>query len=81
MSDTTVEVSISLTEQQSKDLQRFYETTEDGQGYDVPADRMKSLARVGLVRSLGFSRFEFTDVGDSFVEQLRAGIGSSDKKR
>lgn len=28
MSDTTVEVSISLTEQQSKDLQRFYETTE-----------------------------------------------------
>lgn len=80
MSDTTVEVSISLTEQQSKDLQRFYETTEDGQGYDVPADCMKSLARVGLVRSLGFSRFEFTDVGDSLVEQLRAGIGSSDTR-
>lgn len=70
MSNHAIEVHVSLTEQQSKDLLRFFETTEDGQGYDVPAERMKSLASIGLIRSLGFSRYEFTDVGNSVVERL-----------
>jgi hypothetical protein len=72
MGNQTVEVSISLSEQQSRDLLRFHETTEDDQGYDVPAERMKSLAALGLIRSKGFRRYEFTDVGDSVVERLNA---------
>ena len=76
MSSHAIEVSVSLSEQQSRDLLRFHETTEDSQGYDVPAERMKSLARVGLIRSLGFSRYEFTDVGVFVVERLSANPGS-----
>jgi hypothetical protein len=72
MSSHAIEVSVSLTEQQSRDLLRFHETTEDGQGYDVPAERMKALARVGLIRSTGFKRYEFTNVGSSVVTRLRA---------
>lgn len=74
MTSQTIEVSVSLTEQQTKDLKRFFETTEDNQGYDVPADRMKSLSRAGLVRSLGFSRYEFTDVGNQVVERLNGDL-------
>lgn len=44
MSSLTIEVSMSLTEQESIDLKRFCETSEDGQGYDVPSERMKALA-------------------------------------
>lgn len=67
-----VSVSIELTDQQIRDLQRFHETTEDDQGYDVSADRMKSLARAGMIRSLGFKRYEFTDAGSVVVEALSA---------
>ncbi len=70
MRSQTIEVSVSLTEQESEDLQRFCETSEDGQGYDVPSERMKALARLGLIRSLGFSRYEFTTVGNSVVKRL-----------
>jgi hypothetical protein len=72
MGNRTIELSLSLSEQQIKDLLRFHETTEDDQGYDVPLDRMKSLARAGLIRSLGFRRYEFTDVGMHAVESLQA---------
>ncbi|WP_350404324.1 hypothetical protein ABCR88_07690 [Pseudomonas sp. W17] len=58
-----ISVRLNITEQQSRDLLRFHETTEDGQGYDVPKERMKSLASVGLVRWVGGSRYEFTDAG------------------
>jgi hypothetical protein len=66
-----VEISLSMTDLQKRDLLRFFETSEDGQGYDVPKDRMKSLARVGLIRSLGFSRYEITDAGDLAIECCR----------
>ena len=65
-------VELQLTEQQERDLTRFYDTCEDSQPYDVPKDRMKSLACVGLVRSLGFSRYELTDAGGAAVEKLRS---------
>lgn len=67
-----ISVPMILTEQQECDIQRFYDTCEDGQGYDVPKDRMKSLARLGLVRTTGFSRYEITDAGDAVIEGLRA---------
>jgi hypothetical protein len=72
MSSQVIEVSLSLSELQVKDLQRFHETTEDGQGYDVPPERMTSLARAGLIRSTGFSRYEFTDAGSAVVKRLEA---------
>lgn len=72
MSSISIDVSVTITQEQSKDLLRFFETTEDAQGYDVPADRMKSLARAGLVRSLGFSRYEITAVGASVLKRLNA---------
>lgn len=65
-------VSITLTKQQERDILRFYDTCEDGQGYDVPKDRMKSLACLGLIRPTGFSRYEITDAGDAAIEKLRA---------
>ncbi|AVX93263.1 hypothetical protein [Pseudomonas psychrophila] len=67
MTEQMIEVPLMLTEQQRRDVLRFHETTEDDQGYDVPADRMKSLARVGLIRSIGFKRYEFTDAGLAVV--------------
>ncbi|MBX8557054.1 hypothetical protein K5D56_21555 [Pseudomonas cichorii] len=67
MTEQMIEVPLMLTEQQRRDVLRFHETTEDDQGYDVPADRMKSLARVGLIRSIGFKRYEFTDSGLAVV--------------
>lgn len=66
-----ISVPMILTEEQERDIQRFYDTCEDGQGYDVPKDRMKSLARIGLVRTTGFSRYEITDAGDAVIEGLR----------
>ena len=70
MTEQMIEVPLVLTEQQRRDVLRFHETTEDDQGYDVPADRMKSLARVGLIRSIGFKRYEFTDAGLAVVEAI-----------
>jgi len=67
-----ISVPIILTEQQERDVLRFCDTCEDGQGYDVPKDRMKSLARIGLIRTTGFSRYEITDAGNAVVEGLRA---------
>jgi hypothetical protein len=67
-----VSVKIKLSDQQKRDMARFFETCEDSQDYDIPKDRMKSLARIGMVRSLGFSRYEFTDAGDSVIDELRA---------
>ncbi|MDS9879410.1 hypothetical protein RMI40_31730 [Pseudomonas protegens] len=58
-----IRIRLNITEQQARDLLRFHETTEDGQGYDITKERMKSLASVGLVRWVGGSRYEFTDVG------------------
>lgn len=63
-------VTIKITAQQEEDILRFFDTCEDGQGYDVPKPRMKSLARLGLIRSTGFSRYEITDAGDSAIEKL-----------
>lgn len=71
MSNKTVDVSITLSEQQSKDLLRFHETTESGQGYDVPSDRMRSLAALGLLYSR-VDAFGFTDIGKSVVARLKA---------
>ncbi|POA45579.1 hypothetical protein C1893_23270 [Pseudomonas sp. MPR-ANC1] len=78
MTEQTIELPLALTEQQRTDVLRFHETCEDDQGYDVPKARMKSLARVGLVRSLGFGRYEMTDVGLALVEAVREAENDDD---
>lgn len=68
--ERVIAVPMTITAQQERDILRFRDTCEDGQGYDVPKDRMKSLARLGLIRPTGFSRYEITDVGDAAIEVL-----------
>lgn len=67
-------VPVELTQDLQDDLQRFQETCEDGQEYDVSQDRMKALARAGLIRHVGKSRYEFTTIGAKAVQTLREGI-------
>jgi len=63
-------LTIKVTKEQEEDILRFFDTCEDNQGYDVPKLRMKSLARLGVIRSTGFSRYEITAAGDSLIEKL-----------
>lgn len=44
-------------------FRRFYECLSDGEGYDVPADRMERLADHGLLRKVRGSVYEFTQLG------------------
>ncbi|WP_025917528.1 hypothetical protein [Herminiimonas sp. CN] len=54
-----------LTETDFHDLHRFMECCEDfdAGGHDVPKDRMRRLAELGVVRSCGFGRHEATAFG------------------
>lgn len=72
--ELVITVPLKITGQQQRDILRFRDTCEDDQGYDVPKDRMKSLARLGLIRQTGFSRYEITDVGDAAIEVLLAAL-------
>jgi hypothetical protein len=49
---------------------RFCDCCEDfdSGGYDVPKEMMVRLARIGLVRSCGFGRYESTEFGDAVRE-------------
>lgn len=49
------------TNQELKDALRFMETCEDNEGYDVPKERMKRLATLGLVKHCGGGYYEATD--------------------
>lgn len=49
------------TEAELKDAHRFMETCKDGEGYDVPKERMKRLSEIGLVRHCGGGYYEATD--------------------
>lgn len=44
-------------------FRRFYECALDGEGHDVPASMMKSLAGIGLVQRRHASYYETTDFG------------------
>ena len=44
-------------------LERVNECFEDGEGYDVPASKMKRMAELGVVQSLGFGRYGITSFG------------------
>jgi hypothetical protein len=51
------------TESDWSAFNRFYACLEDGEGYDVPADAMRRLAELGLVRKVRGTAYEFTALG------------------
>jgi hypothetical protein len=53
----------TLTTDEREALERFHETWEDDQGYDVPKPMMKRLAKLGVVYSEGFGRYGMTAFG------------------
>lgn len=51
------------------DLHRFFETSDDDESYDIPKDRMKRLAALGVVQHSGFGRYSITAFGH-YVHEL-----------
>lgn len=54
-------------------LERFYETSEDGQPYDVPKFRMKRLAELGVIQWCGGARYSLTAFGQHMLDLLPEG--------
>lgn len=52
-----------VTPQNVIDLNRFCDCAEDGEGYDVPKERMRSLRNLGLLAGGRFGRYETTEAG------------------
>lgn len=52
-----------LTDADMEDLKRLREVFDDGQGYDVPKERMKRLAELGVVRWHGREVYSITAFG------------------
>lgn len=50
-------------------LRRFYETCQDGEGYDVPKAMMQRLAEIGVVRRTSGSYYETTEFGLRVLHQ------------
>lgn len=45
------------------DLNSFSDCADDGEGYSVPAERMRSLKAAGLVEGGRFGRYSLSDAG------------------
>lgn len=58
-----------LTEEEKKAALRFCETSEDGEGYDVPKPMMKRLAELGLVVHRGGGWYEGTPALNQLIEE------------
>ena len=52
-----------LQEEDQRLLDRFIETTEDDEGFDIGKEAIKRLAHLGVVESLGFGRYGVTVFG------------------
>lgn len=52
-----------LQEEDQHLLDRFIETTEDNEGFDIGKEAIKRLANLGVVESLGFGRYGVTVFG------------------
>ena len=62
-----VVLPFAIFDQEITDLRRFHECAMDDEGYDVPKDRMKRLAEIGLVRRVSANYYEHTDFGLSVL--------------
>ena len=72
ISDLTNELLSAMTDAEKKAAARFNETTEDGEGYDVPKPMMRRLAEIGLVIHKGGGWYEQTDALLEIEDDLRA---------
>lgn len=59
---------VSITPVEMKAFQRFCDTCEDGEAYDVPKVMMKRLACIGLVRLVTRDIYEITSFGQSVID-------------
>lgn len=57
----------AIMDQEMEDLMRFHECVTDDEGYDVPKDRMKRLAEIGLLRRVTANFYEHTIFGLSII--------------
>lgn len=71
------DASPKITADEMAAFNRFCDTCEDcdAGGYDVPKSKMQRLARIGLVRWCGGSRYETTEFGDSIRDAAISGQG------
>ena len=58
----------AIFDQEMADLRRFHECSMDNEWYDVPKDRMKRLAEIGLVRRVSANYYEHTNFGLSVLD-------------
>ena len=56
-----------LSDDERKAFQRFYETWDDGEGYDVPKPMMKRLAQIGVIHHLSRGLYDITKFGHSLL--------------
>lgn len=54
-------------------LERFNETCEDTQAYDVPKTRMRRLAELGVIQWTGGARYSITAFGQHVLDLLPEG--------
>ena len=57
-----------LTASEMAAFNRFLETCEDGEGYDVPKSMMQRLAQIGVVRHLSRGIYTITEFGQSVID-------------
>lgn len=54
---------LEISSEELKAFERFNETTDDGEGYDVPKEMMKRLADIGLLNNLSAGYYRATNLG------------------
>jgi hypothetical protein len=57
-----------LTAEEMAALMRFFETCEDGEGYDVPKPMMKRLAAIGVVNHTSGGIYNITEFGQAIID-------------
>jgi len=57
-----------LSDDERKAFQRFYETWDDGEGYDVPKPMMKRLAQIGVIHHISRGLYDITKFGHSLLD-------------
>lgn len=58
---------VVLTPEERTAFERFYETWEDSEGYDLPKKMMQRLAKVGVIHHITAGRYDITEFGHSVL--------------
>ena len=65
---TPADRRVFINEKEAAALNRFAETCEDSEGYDVPKPMMQRLACIGAIRRVTGNIYQFTDFGMWLME-------------